>query len=309
MLALARFLHRVRSAAQLPLLALRSVTLPAPTQPSRFAHLPRIFRRAALLFIPPVLLLTLLTVRLLHNHAAQQAQIESALDTSSQPALELASTSSLQQRPVFPFSIIPGGVRDVHELQSAVTADPVVAKHYSDFHVTQARVVRLKQPLAMYVSYRRKNQVYWTKNRMTIPAGETLISDGENLARVRCGNRLSAIAVKPVSAGEPTKEELETPEFLPPLMAQFLPGEDGNFFPGAIPAIAPGPGGKRGASGPPIFPPGLPPGVSPIVPNTPIGPPPPPVSTPEPSSLALLFGGAVLTILFCAFSLRRNGSA
>ena len=125
--------------------------MPAPTQPSRFAHLPRIFRRAALLFIPPVLLLTLLTVRLLHNHAAQQAQIESALDTSSQPALELASTSSLQQRPVFPFSIIPGGVRDVHELQSAVTADPVVAKHYSDFHVTQARVVRLKQPLAMRV--------------------------------------------------------------------------------------------------------------------------------------------------------------
>jgi len=38
-------------------------------------------------------------------------------------------------RPVFPFSIVPGGVRDAHELQSAAAVDPVVAKHYADFRI------------------------------------------------------------------------------------------------------------------------------------------------------------------------------
>ena len=39
----------------------------------------------------------------------------------------------------------------------------------------------------MYVSYRRNNQVFWTRHQMLIPAGETLLSDGENFVRVRCG--------------------------------------------------------------------------------------------------------------------------
>ena len=217
---------------------------------------------------------------------------------------------------------MPGGVRDAHELQNAAAGDSVVARHYSDFRIIQAHTLRLNRPLEMYVSYRKNNQVYWTKNRMLIPAGETLISDGENLARVRCANRLSPIAAKPVAASEPTTEELSDPTFVPPLLAQLLPGEGSEFFPsspdGRIPAgplAAKGPGGTSNTPGSPVLPPILGPGVPPLVPHTPVPPPPnnpappPPVSTPEPSSFWLLATGAALAALFTVFSIRRNSSS
>ena len=289
---------------------------PGPVK-SRFSHLPRIFARAAMLLVPAALLFTFLTVKLLRYSAAEQAHMpvySQAVNSGGNGAPnqndELGlSAASQSRRPIFPYSIVPGGVRDARELQSAASRDPVVAKHYSDFRIAAARTVRLEKPLEMYVSYRRNNQVYWTRNRMLVPAGETLISDGENLARVRCGNRLSAIAAKPVSASEPTKEELNAPEFVPPLMADLLPGEGVDFFPGvadgAIPALplGPTPGSKTAAPG--LFPPLLPPGVSPFIPNTPVIP---PVSTPEPGAFTLLVAGAAFVILFVGLALRRSAS-
>ena len=293
---------------------------PGPVK-SRFSHLPRIFARTAMLLVPAALLFAFLTIKLLRYSAAQQihtpvysqavnsqddSQDNGAPNENGQLSL---SASSQPRRPIFPYSIVPGGVRDARELQSAASHDPVVAKHYSDFRIAAAQTVRLEKPLEMYVSYRRNNQVYWTRNRMLVPAGETLISDGENLARVRCGNRLSAIAAKPVSVSEPTKEELNAPEFVPPLMADLLPGEGVDFFPGvadgAIPALplGPTPGSKTAPPG--LFPPLLPPGVSPFIPNTPVIP---PVSTPEPGAFTFLFAGAAFVILFAGLALRRSAS-
>jgi hypothetical protein len=272
-----------------------------------------------MLLVPASLLFTFLTVKLLRYSAAEQAQLpvnsqavnsnDDSQDNAAPNQNDL-SASSQPRRPIFPYSIVPGGVRDARELQSAASHDPVVAKHYSDFRIAAARTVRLEKPLEMYVSYRRDNQVYWTKNRMLVPAGESLISDGENLARGRCGNRLSAIAAKPVSASEPTKEELNAPEFVPPLMAELLPGEGVDFFPGvpdgAIPALPTGPNPGSKIPLPGLFPPLFPPGVPPFIPNTPVIP---PVSTPEPSAFTFLFAGAAFVILLASLALRRNGSS
>ncbi len=184
-LATSPLFTRFRSAEQLPLGTVRYVTLPRPVvaPKSRYAHLPRIFARAALLFVPAVLLVTFLTVKVLRHSAAEQAQMPAySQDANTQESLDL-SAASQPQRPIFPYSIVPGGVRDARELQSVASHDPVVAQHYSDFRIAAAHTVRLEKPLEMYVSYRRNNNVYWTRNRMVIPAGETLISDGENLAR------------------------------------------------------------------------------------------------------------------------------
>jgi len=207
-----------------------------------------------------------------------------------------APTEASERRAVFPYSVIPGGVRDAAELRKRADADPVVAEHYAGFRMAEARTVRLERATQMYVSYRIKNRVYWTRNRMTIPAGETLVSDGEHLARVRCGNRLSAIAAKPVSASEPPREKLESPQSIPPLLAQLLPGEGGEIFPppvSALPDLPVSPG-SPGPKGPPplaFFPPILPPGVPP--PSGHDTPPPPPVNTPEPGSLLLLLAGTL----------------
>jgi hypothetical protein len=227
---------------------------------------------------------------------------------------EAAAPVAVANRPIFPYSIVPGGVRDRLELKTAASTDPVVAQHYSDFHISRAHAFRLDHPLAMYVSYRRNNRVFWTRNRMVIPAGETLISDGENLARVRCANRLSPVAAKPVAETEPSKEDLNEPSWVPPLMAELIPGEGTELIPGApepgalVPAVLPsGPVGTNPPASA-ILPPILLPGSPPIGPLT-AGPPPPPVVTPEPGSLGLLLAGALLSSLLAALSLRRNGSA
>jgi hypothetical protein len=314
--ALSLFQRLFRSASQLPFSSVRNFKL-SPAQPrNRFAHLPRVFGRALAAVLPAVLLVTFLAVHFSRHSAPNHSQAGSVDLNAATRSETNPPSSTLSSRPIFPYSVVPGGVRDAQELQKVTAADPVVAKHYSDFRIAKARTVQLDRPVAMYVSYRRNNHVYWTKNRMMIPAGETLISDGENLARVRCGNRLSPVAVKPVAITEPDKETLETPEFVPPLMAELLPGEGNELFPGAPggavpvpPSVGPTPGGSGGPSTP-ILPPFLGPGVPPIgatVPPPP--PPPPPVNTPEPDSLSLLFAGAVFFAVLAILSLRRNGAS
>ena len=277
---------------------------PAPAPVRRHRSFP--LRITLVLLVPSVLLVTFFSLRSSRSLPVVISAPAPSLPTNWQSAVDLTPAPE-SRRPVFPFSVIPGGVRDARELTNAVAKDPVVSAHYSDFRVVNAHTLRLDRPTAMYVSYRRDNRVYWTKSKMLIPAGETLISDGENLARVRCGNRLSAIAVKPVSASEPTKEQLETPEFIPPLLAELGPIDGAETSPGllaALPALPLlSPGGTETPATPPLgsLPPILPPGV----PLPGINPGPPPVATPEPSSFALLLAGALLCLSACALLRKR----
>jgi hypothetical protein len=256
------------------------------------------FRAPLLLLVPAVLLVTFFAVR--HSRRQRATPLSApvlSLQTNWQTAFDLsASASPASRRTVFPYSVIPGGVRDAGELHAAAATDPVVAEHYSDFRVARAHTLRLDRPTLMYVSYRMNNHVYWTRNRMTIPAGETLISDGESYARVRCGNRLSPVAALPVSIAEPPSEKLENPDFVPPLLANLMPGEEfGSFpLPNALSGPPTRPGGPIASGIPPVgFPPILPPGVTPPVGTVgTIVTPPPPVATPEPGSLTLLLSSA-----------------
>ena len=287
------------------------------------------FRAPLVLLVPAVLLATFFALRYSHSREADVASApDSSLQTNWQPAMNVSAlVPSGTRRTVFPYSVVPGGVRDAKELSTAAAKDSVVAEHYSGFQVARAHNLRLERPALMYVSYRLNNHVYWTRHPMTIPAGETLISDGESLARVRCGNRLSPVAALPVSHLEPSAEKLETPEFVPPLLADLSPREGFPIdplivgMPGFGPGFGPIPGSGPVASGvpptgapptgttptgttptgtPPVgFRPLLPPGVAPPGSNS--NPLPPPVSTPEPGSLTLLLCGAFLFGALWAF--------
>ena len=279
----------------------------SPTQPkNRFAHLPRVVGRALLGVIPAVLLVTFLVVHFSRHASPNRASIAQVEFNLAPEVPTEVSPAGLSPRPVFPYSVVPGGVRDAQELQKAASSDPVVGKHYSDFRINKARSIQLDRPVAMYVSYRRNNQVFWTRNKMMIPAGETLISDGESLARVRCGNRLSPVAEKPVAETDPDKAELETPEFIPPMLAELLPGDGVEMFPGE-PGAGPNPHptSNNGSPSSPILPPFFGPGISPHTSTIPVLPP-PTVNAAEPGSLSLLFAGAVFFAVLVLLSLRRN---
>jgi hypothetical protein len=121
-----------------------------------------------------------------------------------------AQVETKKTRRVYPYSIVPGGVIDRSELARAVVADKVVAAHYAAFETSKATVETVSKPRAVYVSYRKGDKVFWTSKKLQLAAGETLLTDGQNEIRTRCGNRISDIPRLPVEAKGPSEEELDS---------------------------------------------------------------------------------------------------
>jgi hypothetical protein len=120
-----------------------------------------------------------------------------------------------RERPLYPYSVIPRGVRNRGEIAAKMAEDPVVAEHYADFNVSEAKMFQTKEARYMYVSYRLNNKIYWTAKKIKIPQGEPVISDGRCEVRARCGNRISASPMAPISGEEPVSESLDMPEITP----------------------------------------------------------------------------------------------
>jgi len=131
------------------------------------------------------------------------------------------------ERLIYPYSVIPGGVLNSRELVREMSRDKVVAQHYANFETGKANVVNAEETRFMHVSYRIGNRVFWTAKKIKILKGETLITDGRQYARTRCGNRVSAEDEQPVSEEEPAVETFDLPVLarveVPELEAPQLP--------------------------------------------------------------------------------------
>jgi hypothetical protein len=134
---------------------------------------------------------------------------------ASQDILSLTQQESQRQiesRPVYPYSVVPGGVRDVNELKWAAEHDPVVAAHYAGFDYDHAQVEVLKATLTAYVSYRIGKKIYWMHRPVSLKKGETVITvHGLVRARARCGNRVEEVPQQATSSSEPPATKFEEP--------------------------------------------------------------------------------------------------
>jgi hypothetical protein len=142
---------------------------------------------------------------------------------SATPAADTDAPPPKDVRPVYPYSIIPGGVHDPKELERVLEHDPVVASHYRDFDFRRARVLQLTEDRTVYVSYRIRGHVYWTTKRVLLHRGEKVITDGKMTLRTRCGNQVSETARNEVSPNEPAVARLENPIRLDPGTAAVIP--------------------------------------------------------------------------------------
>jgi len=235
----------------------------------------------------------------IHRNDAVDSPFERSPFTTAATFHQVDAT---RRRPVYPYSIIPGGVVSAAELQSAMAHDPIVAAHYAAFDLAKARVFRLQEARSMYISYRRGDDVFWTSKKIRLAVGETLITDGQHISRTRCGNQVSDAPRMPVSlAGDPERQILDKPvlsqiiePFVPPIAGEIEGGGTpaGALFFGLTSAAGSG-GGTIGGSA--IW-------AVPIIPMTgsesssPGSP--PPISTPEPTCLILLSTGLVAACLF-----------
>jgi hypothetical protein len=114
-------------------------------------------------------------------------------------------------RTIYKYSVVPGGVRDVKELKWAVEHDPVVRAHYAGFDYDHAHVVKLVLARTAYISYRIGNKIYWTRHRVSLKKGETVISDGKMTARTRCANRVEELPQQATSESEPPAARFDEP--------------------------------------------------------------------------------------------------
>lgn len=126
-------------------------------------------------------------------------------------AAQQAAQHNLENRPIYPYSIVPGGVRNAAELKWAAEHDPVVAAHYAGFDYDHARVVRLVLAQTAYISYRIGNKVYWTRKRIKLKKGETIITDGKITARTRCANQVIQVPQQLNSRAEPSATQFDEP--------------------------------------------------------------------------------------------------
>ena len=206
----------------------------------------------------------------------------------SEPAPSVEKTNA-DARPVYRYSVIPGGVRKPEELLEAMANDPVVAAHYSGIDKAKLTIGRLSEPLKAHVSYRVGDRVYWTKHKVTLQAGEQVLTDGETLVRGRCGNNISVDPLLPTLDNEPKPEVFDsivapvpanTLVQLDPAHSYFTPSDlktpppagsgrspfGNSSIGGGFPGVAPsGHGGTVGTSSAPPgeTPTGVPPGGNP----------------------------------------------
>jgi len=152
---------------------------------------------------------------------AQVAPLSAASETVLAHDVDLEPARDESPRPVYPFSVIPGGVYSAGEFGEAVATDPAVGAHYSDVTPAAMLVETVDVPREAYMSYRVGDQIYWTKRKLPLHAGERVLSDGSVTIRGRCGNRLSDEPMLPTSDAEPPAEAFEDPA--PPVAAALLP--------------------------------------------------------------------------------------
>ena len=154
-----------------------------------------------------------------------------------------AEGRSQETRPVYPYSIVPGGVHDPKELEQVFEHDPVVAAHYRGFDFRRARVVQLTKDRTVYVSYRIAGRVYWTTKLVHLRRGEKVITDGKMTLRTRCGNQVSETGRNEISPNEPAIAKLETPIRIDPGTAMLIPFPvdfESSLGRSDFPAFAPG---------------------------------------------------------------------
>jgi hypothetical protein len=144
--------------------------------------------------------------------SAVVAEIRSvaAMDLPASPPIEIGQPvrePRLPDRPVFRHSVIAGGAYTADEVEAAMERDAVVAAHYSGINPAKLRVETLPSDRDVYMSYRIGQEIFWTKQKMRLQEGETILTDGVHHIRARCGNCIAFAPMEPTADDEPGEME------------------------------------------------------------------------------------------------------
>ncbi len=162
-----------------------------------------------------------------------------AADSTTPPSPSYSSLiQSRPGRPAYLYSVIPGGIASAEELRQAMDNDPVVAQQFAGFDFQKAHLVQVSGNQSMHVAYRMGQKVYWTRKKLPLHPGETLISDGKIVARTRCGNRIAMAPLGPPAIAEPSESDLNQPLFSNDMVTRDVEPQPETYA-AAIPMVPP----------------------------------------------------------------------
>ena len=118
-------------------------------------------------------------------------------------------SAAATSRPVYRYSLIPGGVRTVAELHERVASDAMLSERFEQFDWSSARISKLPADLLVFVNFRKDGKISWTRQRILVRAGQEIISDGVRTILTRCGNEISFVLQTPVEYLPPGTLDLE----------------------------------------------------------------------------------------------------
>ncbi len=116
-------------------------------------------------------------------------QLESVWKDRYEPRLE-ASEAARGERPWYGLCA-RYAVNSVEDFRREVAAQPLLTRHFADFDWGSARLLALDQTLTSHVSYVTDDRIAWTRGRLTLKAGETVITDGATTVRTFCCNEIT----------------------------------------------------------------------------------------------------------------------
>jgi hypothetical protein len=199
-------------------------------------------RRFVLIFLTSALCLSGLAYRtwsLSRVHETAPDEFISPRDFATLDAIDAGALEHPDSdRPVYRYSVIPGGAYSPDELRQAIQSDSVVAAHYEELDQSKLKVRTVAHDQYAYVSYRKGDAVYWTKNKVLLRQGETVLTDGTTLIRGKCGNCISSEPQLPTASDEP--DDVEFDRLVDPIVPQQAREEN-------PPVPAPAPVGKPSA--------------------------------------------------------------
>ena len=141
------------------------------------------------------------------GHSASDASLsmdDHAWDVSGQ--LQTAGVKASVSHPVYPFSLVSGGVYSAGDLARALATSHSLRAHYANFDFKHVRLIRIQNDTPAFVSYRKDGKIFWSKHKLTVHAGELVLADGHYLVRARCANQISWVPQEPV---EPVPSDVE----------------------------------------------------------------------------------------------------
>lgn len=209
--------------------------------------------------------------------------MKTAPDRDYSPSANFPMLMSLKPQASPSVSLVPGGVASLEEMHDRVTKDLALVALFAGFNWSATRCSTYPEDFTTFVSFRRGNDIRWSKNPILIKHGTAYCTDGARTFLMRCGNLIRMSPAPDAQSEDIPEEILNEPPIIYNWGSQILTAE--NFPP------APGENTVGTTPSAPFI--GLPGGPS--------GGSTTPVKTPEPSPLAMLcWIGGGLTIGYTA---------